>query len=225
MRQASEISDRLAEALEACGRLAEARDAMAAAAAARGVLFGRHLVVARTHRKLAALHLKLKQPDAAKAADGCLRTAVAISEAELQRASKRPLLGWAAAPPSAEATSTRLRAALEYGAALRDAAALAVAAPGAAPGAGEAALRPAASALALVLAEALPALGALAASDAPRDAAAFDKLTGVYVELQILQTEVLEALLGALKARGGPGAPEAAAAVAAQLDALARSMV
>lgn len=71
--QASEISDRLVDTLLAGGSIAEAREQQQRLVEARSVLYGRHLLVAQSFRRLAALQLQSGLGEAAKLADNFLQ--------------------------------------------------------------------------------------------------------------------------------------------------------
>jgi hypothetical protein len=169
--QASEVAERLVDALEAAGQLPAAREAMQACVEARMQLFGRHLVVAKSMTRMTRLLLAAGAgggPDAAQLAQNFAASAVAL--AEEAAAGKGSGGGGGAAGGgggglrgfvgrvfgggggggggAAERLAERLRAQLELGLALQALAAANEAAAGvSARGAGEPALRQAADAL------------------------------------------------------------------------------
>ncbi len=93
--QASEMNERLSDALLACGDTAAARDTMRRCVEARTHLFGHHLVVAASMVRLAALELgPPAQPDAAQRAEHFAGSAVAIAGDALQEARLRAPAPW-----------------------------------------------------------------------------------------------------------------------------------
>jgi hypothetical protein len=174
--QASEVSERLVDALEASGQLPAAREAMQACVEARMQLFGRHLVVAKSMTRMARLLLEgqgpgtgavtAAHPEAAQLAQNFAASAVALAEEAAAgngggdgtsgsggglRGLLGGLFGGSRGGSAAERLSERLRAQLELGSALQALAAANDVAAG--RGAGEAALRRAADVLRAAAAE------------------------------------------------------------------------
>jgi len=273
---ASEITERLADALAAAGDVPAAREELGRCADARVRLFGRHLVVGRTLARLSALHLRDPvEEGGAQVALHMASGAVNVTEEAWQGArAARPAGGGngsgggggffgrlaaglfgggrqdGATKSAADLAVERARGALEVGRACvalaraHEAAAREARAAGDAASCQEgeaaavAALQRGAEALRegqrqgvdeaglLARAEgeaarrlrgelgrrAVPSAGAAMA--AQRAAAAVDAATGVLVDIKLAQIEVLDALVGAMRAKGRADRAAVAAAAA-----------
>ncbi|KAI8464610.1 MAG: hypothetical protein J3K34DRAFT_526045 [Monoraphidium minutum] len=232
--QASEISERLVDALEASGQLPAATAAMRACADARAALFGRHLVVAKSMARASRLLLAggggggAGGAEVAALAQGYAAGAVALAEETLSRGGGggsgggggggvRGLLGGLfggggkeqKAAAAADALAERARARLELAGALQALAAanaaLAAAGGGGEGGDGEAALRRAVGVARAAAADGADELRALAAQQEPGAAPLpLDKAAGLLVDTQLLLLELLEALAAQLQAAAAP---------------------
>ncbi|GBG00220.1 hypothetical protein Rsub_12705 [Raphidocelis subcapitata] len=249
---ASEVAERLVDALQAAGQLPAARAEMQRCVETRMQLFGRHLVVAKSMTRLA--HLLLERPsdagDAALAQNFASSAAALAEEAAQGRGGGggaggggaggglRGLLsglfggGAGAGGAAAERLAERLRAQLELGAALQALAAAneAASAPGGGSGGGLAAgveaLRRAVEVLRTAAREGAGELAKLAPKAAPDEAqaAALTKAAGLLVDARLAQMEALEALADALAARQGGAGSEEARALLAEAEAVAHEL-